>query len=149
MMPSQAIIAQSRRARGSLRPRTKTIPHKIEAASRKRSAANVNGGQSSNPSLMNIQVEPQIRHSSSQTARYFLMQKIQWQKIRWQKIQGMKRGNVHFFESRYNPIKQQPMPAALRAEMDSLNASKPIGISSNATAMLQTTDAELIFHPAR
>ena len=70
MTPSQAIRAQSLNVRGSLLRRSKTIPHKITAASEKRSAAKVNGGQSSNPSLMKIHVDPQIKQSSNHTARY-------------------------------------------------------------------------------
>src|SRR5436190_21334067 len=41
-------------------------------ATRNRIAANVKGGKSASPSLMNNQVEPQMRQSTSQTRRDFI-----------------------------------------------------------------------------
>src|SRR5262245_31650394 len=67
MMPAHASFSQSLRLFGKGRRRAKTIAQRITDANRKRSPAKVIGGRSRNPSLIKIQVDPQIRQRISQT----------------------------------------------------------------------------------
>src|SRR5258708_24195811 len=71
-MPTTAIKVQSRRVRGQAARRANTISIRIREARKKRMPANVIGGRSARPILMNSQVEPQIQQRISQTMRAFI-----------------------------------------------------------------------------
>jgi len=59
--------------RGNGSRRTATIAKRIAEAITNLIAAKVKGGRSLSPSLMNSQVEPQMRHKRSQTRRDFII----------------------------------------------------------------------------
>src|SRR5438309_8294001 len=71
-MPTTAINAQSRRVRGQAARRANTISIRIREERTNRMPANVIGGRSARPSLMNSQVEPQMTQRISQTMRAFI-----------------------------------------------------------------------------
>jgi hypothetical protein len=66
--PVPAIKAQSRQSVGSGLRRSATMAERMMTAMTNRMPANVNGGKSSRPSLMNSHVEPQIKDRMSQTS---------------------------------------------------------------------------------
>ena len=63
---------QSARVRGRDSRRALMMAKRIAEAITNLMPANVNGGRSSRPSFMKSQVEPQMRHKSSQTRRDFI-----------------------------------------------------------------------------
>src|ERR1044071_3595931 len=60
------------RPRGRRERRAATTADRMRVAKRKRAAAKLSGGRSRRPSLINIQVEPQMQQSSKKTTRTFI-----------------------------------------------------------------------------